>query len=104
MNLSELLVSDTLNLLPCLQLSKLILICIRSIWGLEYDISLIIQIIKRKRVVEIAMCLLCSNYQQAITIFVHHPQEALRFTANRKCIKDLGFTSVIHVHIPQGAQ
>lgn len=101
MNLSELLVSDTLNPLPCLQLSKLILICIRSILGLEYDISLITQI-KKNRVIEIVMHLLCSNDQQAITIFAHLPHVAQRFRANQKCIRILVSQVMTHVHIPGG--
>lgn len=48
------------------------------------------------------MCLLRSNYQQAITIFAHLPCGALRFTANPKCIRILVSQVMTHVHIPGG--
>lgn len=81
MNLPELLVSNLSNPLPDLQWSKLILICVKNMLHVEYDISLIIQI---KKQIGWICHVLCSNHHQAQTTIAYHPCVALRLTANQK--------------------
>ena len=112
-NLSELLVSQILNILPGLQLLKLISICIKiSIFPkfpyfLSIHISKVVNMIfhwslKYKKQNGWNCHMLCNNYQQAVIIFVGHSHVPLRFTAKQKWMMTLVSQFMPHVHIPAG--
>ena len=112
-NLSELLVSQILNILPGLQLLKLISICIKISIFPKFPYFQSIHISKvgnmifhwsfKYRKHNGWNChILCNNYQQAVIIFVDPPHVPLRFTAKQKWMMTLVSQFMPHVHTPVG--